>query len=129
MIVVDGKDCILGRLSSFAAKEALKGKEISVINCKEVIISGNKEYIEEKFKQRRKRVGSGQKGPKIHRSSSKIVKRSIRGMLPNYREGRGAVAYKKIKCYDDAPKELENIKPLRIFVEKRKKSLKIKDLK
>lgn len=129
MIVIDAKDSILGRLSSFVAKKALQGEEIAIVNCKEAIISGNKKNIEEKFRQRRNRVGTGQKGPKHHKSSDKIVKRSIRGMLPNYREGRGAIAYKKIKCYEGVPKELENVTPLKIFIEKKKKSLQIKDLK
>jgi len=129
MIIIDGKDSILGRLSSFAAKKALKGEEIIIINCKDVRITGNKENIERKFKQKRSRVGSGQKGPKYPRSSERIVKRSIRGMLPNYRGGRGAAAYKKIKCYEGIPNELEKIKPLKIFTEKKKKSSKIKDLK
>lgn len=128
MIVIDGKNSILGRLSSFAAKKALKGEDIAIINCGEVRITGNKKNIEDKFKQRRGRVGSGQKGPKIHRSNEKIVKRSIRGMLPNYREGRGSIAYKKIKCYAGLPKELEKIKPVSIFTEKKKKSITVKEV-
>jgi len=128
MIVIDGKNSILGRLSSFVAKEALKGNEVSVINCGDIIITGNKKNVEDKFQKRRGRVGSGQKGPKHHRNSEKIVKRSIRGMLPNYKLGRGAIAFKKIKCYKGIPKELESIKPIKVFAEKKKKNLKIKEL-
>lgn len=32
----------------------------------------------------------------------------IRGMLPDYRKGRGRVAYKKIRCYIGVPKEFEH---------------------
>ena len=36
--IIDGKGTILGRLASYAAKEALKGEEIVILNCNEVII-------------------------------------------------------------------------------------------
>ncbi|MFC1682394.1 50S ribosomal protein L13, partial [Nanoarchaeota archaeon] len=106
MKIIDGKEAILGRLASYTAKEALKGEEISIVNCEKVIISGNKKNIKEKFEEKRQRVGSGQKGPKISRSMDKIVKRVIRGMLPNHREGRGKETYKRIRCYIGVPKEL-----------------------
>src|SRR3989338_5115789 len=80
MKIIDGSGMVLGRLASYAAKESLK---------------------------KRSRGGSSQKGPKHSRKAEKIVKRTIRGMLPNYREGRGREAWKKIKCYDQIPKELE----------------------
>lgn len=107
MKIIDGKGSVLGRLASFVAKEALKGEEISVLNCKEIIITGNRKFIEEKQLERRGRVGSGQQGPKISRMPHMIVKRAIRGMIPNYRRGRGKEALKKIKCYSGFPKEFE----------------------
>ena len=119
MIVVEGKDAILGRLASFVAKRALQGDEVAVVNCKEVIITGNKKFIKENFAKKRSRIGHSQKGPKHPAVSEKVVKRAIRGMLPNYREGRGRIAYKKIKCYAGIPPELEGIETLE-FVHKPK---------
>lgn len=107
MKIIDGSGAVLGRLASYVAKESLKGEEIAIINCSEVIITGNKNSIKEDFRKKRSRVGSSQKGPKHHRKTEKIVKRTIRGMLPNYREGRGREAWKRIKCYDKIPRELE----------------------
>ena len=49
--VIDGKGAILGRLASYAAKEALKGEEIVILNCEEVIISGNKQMIKKGFER------------------------------------------------------------------------------
>lgn len=106
-MIIDGKNAVLGRLASFVAKESLKGEEITILNCGEIIITGNQKTTEKKFKERRGRVGSGQKGPKHSRDIVKIVKRTIRGMLPNTREGRGKQALKKIKCYIGIPKEFE----------------------
>ena len=106
MKIIDGSGMVLGRLASYAAKESLKGEEIAIVNCSDVIITGNKKRIEEEFLEKRSRVGSSQKGPKHSRKTEKIVKRTIRGMLPNYREGRGREAWKRIKCYDKIPNEL-----------------------
>lgn len=110
MKIIDGTNTILGRLASYVAKESLKGEEIAIVNCSEIIITGNRKRIEKEFHEKRSRVGSSQKGPKYPRQSERIVKRTIRGMLPNYREGRGREAWKRIKCYDKIPKELEEKK-------------------
>ncbi len=112
MIVIDGKDAILGRLAAFTAKEALKGEDVAIVNCEKIIITGNKAFTRENFLEKRRRVGSTQRGPKISRTNEKIVKRVIRGMLPNYRVGRGAVAFKKIKCYAGVPAEFKEAKKI-----------------
>jgi large subunit ribosomal protein L13 len=128
MKIIDGTNATLGRLASYAAKEALKGEEINIVNCDKITITGNKKNIEKEFFEKRQRVGSGQKGPKIHRSSEKIVKRTIRGMLPNHREGRGREAFKKIKCYNKLPKEFQESKMIKAGKEKKTKFSFVKDL-
>lgn len=120
MNIIDGKDAILGRLASYVAREALKGEEFAIVNCEQIIITGNKKDIEEYLESKRKRVGSTQKGPKVSRTSEKMVKRVIRGMLPNYRTGRGRDALKRIKCYVGVPKEFEAGK--KILMETKPKS-------
>ncbi len=112
MKIIDGKNAVLGRLASYVAKESLKGEEIVILNCEQIIITGNEKNIKEDFAERRRKVGSGQKGPKISRLSEKIVKRAIRGMLPNHRKGRGKEALKRIKCYRGIPKEYEETKKI-----------------
>jgi large subunit ribosomal protein L13 len=106
-MIVDGKGMSMGRLASFVAKQALKGEEVQVINCEKVLITGKFETTKKEFEVKRNRIGHSQKGPKHLKSSERIVKRAIRGMLPNHREGRGAIAWKKIRCYNSVPKELE----------------------
>jgi len=128
MKIIDGKDAVMGRLASHVAKEALKGEELVVVNCSEVVITGNKKTVEREFLEKRGRFGSSQKGPKIHRSSEKIVKRSIRGMLPNHRVGRGRDAFKRIKCYDKVPKEFEGKDLIRLKQGKKIKTNKVKKL-
>ena len=121
MIVIDGKGAVLGRLANFAAKEALKGEEIAVVNCGEIIITGNKKDIRQDFEHRKKWVGSTQKGPKNSLIPERIVKKTIRGMLPNARHsGRGRDAIKRVKCYREVPKELESAKKINLKADKNK---------
>jgi len=128
MKIIDGKDAVLGRLASYVAKEALKGEEIVILNCEEVIITGNKKNIEKKFEEKRGRVGSSQKGPKHHRVSEKIVKRVIRGMLPDHRKGKGKETLKRIKCYNKIPKEFQEKKKIVAGKEKKNKFVRIKEV-
>ena len=125
MKIIDGKNAVLGRLASYTAKEALKGEEIIIVNSDEVIMTGNKKDIKEHFEAKRGRMGSGQRGPKIHRSSEKIVKRAIRGMLPEHRRGRGKEAFQRIKCYNGIPKEFEDKKIIKFGEEKTTKFIKV----
>jgi large subunit ribosomal protein L13 len=128
MKIIDGENTILGRLASYVAKESLKGEEINVINCDKVIITGSKKNILQEFKEERSKVGSGQKGPKHSRLNEKIVKRAIRGMLPNHRFGRGRVAFKKIKCFVGTPKEFTDSKKIKIKTPSKNKFIYVKEL-
>ena len=127
MKVYDGTNAILGRLASLAAKQLLKGEEVVVVNCNDVLISGSKRYTKAKFKQQRSRMGSGLRGPKHHKVSEKIVKRTIRGMLPNFREGRGKAAFSKLKCFNKVPKKFEEAEKIKYKGEKPGKFSKVED--
>lgn len=129
MKIIDGKNAVLGRLASYTAKEALKGEEVAIVNCEKIIITGNKKSIKEDFEEKRGRVGSSQQGPKHSRTNEKIVKRVIRGMLPDHRVGRGREAYKRIKCYVGIPKEFEESKKVVSGKEKKTKFVRIEDLR
>jgi len=111
--IIDANGATLGRLSTNTAKRLLKGEEIAIVNSEKAIISGKKRMIKEKYKQKRE-VGTYRKGPFFPRTPDKIVKRTIRGMIP-YQTPHGRAAYKRLKCYIGIPKEfegkkLENIK-------------------
>ncbi len=128
MKIIDGKGAVLGRLASYVAKQLLKGEEIVIVNCEDVIITGSKKEIKENFEEKRRKVGSGQKGPHYPRTKDKIVKRVIRGMLPNHRKGRGKQAYKRIKCYIEVPKEFQDSKKIKAGREKKTKFITLRDL-
>jgi large subunit ribosomal protein L13 len=106
MIIIDGTNKILGRLASLAAKLALNGEEVVIINSEKVLVSGSsKANVEEFFKVKRER-GDPYHGPFYPRYPDQIVKRVIRGMLP-YKIDRGRKALKRIKAYIGVPKEIE----------------------
>lgn len=127
-MIIDGKNAVLGRLASYAAKEALKGEKIIILNCEKVLITGSRKNIEKEFQEKRERVGSGQKGPKYSKVSEKIVKRTIRGMLPDHREGRGREAFKRILCYNKIPKEYENSERVSLEFKNKIKSIPVGEI-
>ena len=126
--VIDGKDTVLGRLATYVAKQALKGEEFAIVNCDDVIITGNKGSIKEHYEGKRKRVGSGQQGPKISRDNYRIVKRAIRGMIPNHRKGMGKEAFKRVKCYNGVPKEFEGSDKVKIDTGSKRKSINVREI-
>ena len=108
MKIIDAKDAIMGRLAAYAAKEAMRGEDIAILNCEQAKITGRRLDIVEDFLKKRKKGGVVAAPTNTSRVAFKIVKRTIRGMLPDYRMGRGRVAFKKIKCYNGTPKEFES---------------------
>ena len=106
--VINGDGLILGRLASTAARRALAGEEIAIVNAEKVIISGSRARVLGNYYHKRER-GSTDWGPYFPRRPDHIVKRTIRGMLP-YKRPRGVDAFKRIKCYVGVPAEFANAK-------------------
>ncbi len=105
---IDAKDLILGRLASFAAKQALLRENINIVNCELAVISGRKKDILKKYQVKAER-GDPFHGPYFPRISRELVRRTIRGMLP-YAQPRGREAYKRIKCYTGTPEKIKSEK-------------------
>ncbi len=103
---IDATNLILGRMASFAAKKALLGETVNVVNCEKAVVTGNKKTLLLQFKRKRD-MGIPSKGPFYPRSPEQIVKRTIRGMLP-YKKEKGRKAFKKIKCYTGVPENIKN---------------------
>ena len=103
---IDATDLIMGRLAAFAAKKALLGEKIDIVNCEKAVITGNKYNIYEKYKRKFDLGRNPYKGPFFPRASDRLIKRAVRGMLP-YKKEKGEKAYKSIMCYVGVP---ENFK-------------------
>jgi large subunit ribosomal protein L13 len=107
-IIIDAEGATLGRLCTNAAKNLLNGEEITIVNSEKAIISGKKPSIKEHYKKKIE-VGTYRKGPFFPRMPDRIVKRSIRGMIP-YQTPHGRTAFKRLKCYIGIPKKFEGKK-------------------
>ncbi|MEM2707667.1 MAG: 50S ribosomal protein L13 [Candidatus Pacearchaeota archaeon] len=105
-IVINADGCVVGRLASYVAKQALLGKKIIIVNSEKAIISGKKQNILDKYINRLQKGRGWQKGPYWPREAEKILRRIIRGMLP-WKKARGKEAFKRIKCFKGVPKEYE----------------------
>ena len=107
-IIIDATNLILGRMSTHAAKRALLGDSIEIVNCEQGVVSGSEEFVLGKYKQRMER-GIPTKGPFFQRKPEMFVKRTIRGML-TYKKGAGKNAFQSIKCHVRIPESLRNEK-------------------
>lgn len=105
-VIIDGVGAVLGRLASTAAKQALLGKLVIIVNCEHVLITGaRRNTIIAEWQQAARRGGFSLKGPNLpKRHPERMVKRTIRGML-SYKQQRGLQAWKRIRCYTGVPDE------------------------
>jgi len=105
LMIIDGKNAVLGRLAAQVAKRLLKGEEVIIVNADKTIITGNPDTILAEYTTRRQR-GSTEFGPYYPKTPDAIVRRTVRGMLP-YKTGRGREAFKKLRVHIDIPAELK----------------------
>jgi len=73
-MIIDAKDMILGRLGSYAAKQALLGNRIDIVNCEESVVSGKKQAVLQQYIRRIDRKAPG-KGPYLYRRPDMFVRR------------------------------------------------------
>ncbi|MFB6254913.1 MAG: 50S ribosomal protein L13 [Halobacteriaceae archaeon] len=102
--VIDARDCIMGRVASQVAEQALAGDKIAIINAEQAVITGRKDDVLEKYQQRTE-LGSDQ-GPYYPRQPDQIFKRSIRGMLPMDSDA-GREALENVRVYIENPFEAD----------------------
>merc|ERR1711944_136723 len=120
--VIDANNHLLGRLSATIAKSLLNGQKVVVVRCEGILISGN--FYRNKLKYLaflRKRIRTNpKKGPFHSRAPSKILWRTVRGMLP-HKLKRGAEALDRLKVFEGIPlpscMKVVKLKPQRKFAE------------
>jgi len=111
MILVNAQGLVMGRLASFAAKKAIEGNSVTIVNAEKAIITGNKQPALKKMQTRLNlhNKGNPEKGPKFSKMPDKVLRMAIRGMLP-WKSSRGKQAFKRIHTYIGIPAELEGKK-------------------
>lgn len=106
--IINAEGLILGRMASIIAKRLLNGEEIIIVNAEKAILSGKKKS---KVAEAKKflEVGHPKMGPFHYRRPDRIVRRTVRGMLP-YKQPKGKQAYKRLKVFMEIPEEFKDKK-------------------
>jgi large subunit ribosomal protein L13 len=113
-VVVDARDCILGRVASQVAQRALDGERVAIVNAEDAVITGDAEDV---FGTYRKRLELGSdNGPYYPKRPDTILKRSVRGMLP-YKKPRGREALDNVRVYVGNPYEGDDDREAEILEE------------
>ncbi len=105
-LLLDAKNQILGRLASFAAKRALSGETVVVLNAEKAVVSGKRRSIIEEAKRRlRTRTLASQSTAPVHqRRPDLFFRRVVRGMLP-WKKARGKAAFHRVRVFIGVPEE------------------------
>ncbi|MFC7226976.1 50S ribosomal protein L13 [Salinirubellus salinus] len=99
-VVVDARDCILGRVASQVAEKAMEGERVAIINAERAVITGGRDDVMSVYRDR-VRVGSD-RGPYYPKRPDGIFKRAVRGMIP-YKTTRGREAFENVRVYVGNP--------------------------
>jgi len=105
-VIINADRLIIGRMASIIAKRLLNGEEITIVNSEKAVLSGKRKSKVMKAKEFLE-AGYPKKGPFHYRRPDRIVRRTVRGMLP-YRQPKGKQAYKRLKVFIGTPEELKN---------------------
>jgi len=104
--IYDAENMVVGRLGAKAAKAAILGDDVVIVNVEKAIITGNSRTVIEAFKEKFKIRTSynPSRGPLHELRPDKMVRKMLRGMLP-WPTPRGKAAYKRIKVYIGVPEQ------------------------
>jgi large subunit ribosomal protein L13 len=99
-VVIDARDCILGRVASEVAQRAMDGDRVAVVNAEQAVVTGDEEDVMSVY---RKRVDVGSdRGPYYPKRPDRIFRRAIRGMVP-HKKPRGREAFENVRTYVGNP--------------------------
>ena len=104
--MINAEGLILGRVASIIAKKLLNGENVIIVNAEKAVISGKKKS---KVAEAKKflEVGSPMKGPFHYRRPDRILRKTVRGMLP-FKKPKGKNALKKLKVFISIPEDLKD---------------------
>ena len=106
-VVIDAKGAVLGRMASFAAKQALRGNSVAVVNAEQAVITGRRNIVLDDFLQKMRLGHTAQRGPLVSKMPLSICRRTIRGMI-GWKNSRGKKMFENVRCYEDIPKFYES---------------------
>ncbi|UYP47759.1 50S ribosomal protein L13 [Candidatus Lokiarchaeum ossiferum] len=97
--ILDGSDLIMGRLCSQVAKLVLLGEHVLITNAKDVVISGRRNEILEKYVHLRhiRNLSNPRRGPFHSSRPDTFLRQKVKAMLP--KNARGHEALKRLHVY------------------------------
>jgi len=104
--LVNADGLILGRMSSVVAKKLLNGEKVIIVNAEKALISGKKKSKVAEAKEFLE-VGAPRRGPFHYRRPDRILRKTVRGMLP-FKQPKGKNALKKLKVFISVPEDLKD---------------------
>jgi len=107
--LINAEGLIVGRMASQVAKKLLNGEKVIIVNAEKAVISGKKKSKVAEAKEFLE-VGAPMRGPFHYRRPDKILRKTVRGMLP-FKQPKGKTAFKKLKVFMSVPEDLRN-KPM-----------------
>ena len=108
VILINADGLILGRMASKVAKKLLNGEEVIIVNAEKSVLSGKKKSKVAEAKEFLE-VGAPMRGPFHSRRPDRIMRKTVRGMLP-FKQPKGKNAYKKLKVFMGVPEDLKDQK-------------------
>jgi len=111
LVVVDGANHMMGRVASVIAKELLNGQKVVVVRTEELNMSGSihrHKILYARFLTHRGNTKPS-RGPNHYRAPSRILWRTIRGMIPHKTE-RGKAALDRLKVFEGCPHPFDKMK-------------------
>jgi len=102
--LINADGLILGRMASGVAKKLLNGEKVIIVNAEKAIISGKKKNKVAEAKEFLE-VGAPMRGPFHYRRPDRIVRKTVRGMLP-FKQPKGKTALKRLRVFISVPEEL-----------------------
>ena len=103
--LINADGLILGRMASGVAKKLLNGEKVIIVNAEKAIISGKKKSKVAEAKEFLE-VGAPMRGPFHYRRPDRIVRKTVRGMLP-FKQPKGKTALKRLKVFISVPEDLK----------------------
>jgi len=109
-INIDATGAILGRLCSEVAKYLKEGYAVNIVNCEKAVISGKKDSILREYRDMHKKHThtNPRRGPFHPKRPDRIVRRTVRGMLP-WKKSSGRAAYHRLLTFIGIPEKLSKV--------------------
>jgi large subunit ribosomal protein L13 len=103
--LVNADGLIVGRMASKVAKRLLNGEKVIIVNAEKAVLSGKKKGKVAEAKEFLE-VGAPRRGPFHYRYPDRMLRKTVRGMLP-FKQPKGKQAYKKLKVFIGVPEDLK----------------------